>query len=128
MEKSKKILVIEDNQALVSTIQQALDDPRYQLLVAGDGQEGYTKALQERPDAIVLDIMLPGESGFSCLERLKQTEATKFIPVLILSNLGQEHEIQQGMDLGAVDYMIKADFSIQEIAGRIKKLVDQARR
>lgn len=77
-------------------------------------------------DVVLLDIILPDESGFDFLERLKSNAVYKHIPVLILSNLGQEHEIERGKKLGAVDFLVKGNYSPQEIAQRVSALLTKA--
>ena len=111
MEKTK-ILIIEDDESLVKLIEDSLDAAKFEVILALEADEGLDKAVTEQPAIIVLDVLLPGKSGFGCLEKLKSHKATKNIPVVILSNLGQDEEIKKGLKLGAVDYLVKADFSI----------------
>ena len=73
---------------------------------------------------ILLDILLPEEDGFACLKYLKDHPKTAKIPVIILSNLGQDEEIRKGINLGAVDYLVKADSSIEDILEKIRKYID----
>jgi DNA-binding response OmpR family regulator len=115
----KPILIIEDDQSLVSLIENALDPAKFNVYLALDANEGFAKALQEQPAIVILDILLPGEDGFECLKKLKEHPKTKDIPVIILSNLGQENEIRRGLGLGAVDYLLKADLSINDIIKKI---------
>ena len=118
-----KILIIEDDQSLVRIIETALDAEKFEVILALEADEGLDKAILERPDLIVLDILLPGKSGFECLQNLKDNRQTKNIPVIILSNLGQDEEVRKGLQLGAVDYLVKADFKIDEIVAKILKLI-----
>ena len=120
MTKSK-IVIIEDDESLVKIIQDALDHQKYDLTLLLPSEEALRKIADLNPVVIVLDIMLPGESGFDFLDRLKEDSRTKDIPVVILSNLGQDEEIRKGLSLGAVDYIVKADFSIYEIVHKITK-------
>ncbi|MAF14169.1 MAG: response regulator [Parcubacteria group bacterium] len=119
--KKVKILIIEDDKSLVRIIEEALDIDKFKVVLALSADEGLDKAFLEKPDLIVLDIMLPGQSGFNCLKKLKENKKTKNIPVIILSNLGQDEEIRQGQKLGAIDYLVKADFTIDEIINKIVK-------
>lgn len=122
MEK-KKILIIEDDKSLVSILRGAIDLEKFGITLALEAQEGIEKAILEHPDLIVLDILLPGQSGFECLQILKERKETRNIPVIILSNLGQEEEIRKGLELGAVDYLVKADYSIDEVIDKITKTI-----
>ena len=121
--KKIKILIIEDDKSLVRIIEEALNHDEFEVILALSAEEGLAKATSEKPKLVVLDILLPGESGFSCLKSLKENPKTKDIPVIILSNLGQDDEIIQGQKLGAVDYLVKTDFSIDEIIDKINKAV-----
>ncbi|MFA5021586.1 MAG: response regulator [Patescibacteria group bacterium] len=118
MEK-KKILIIEDDQSLVRLIKQALGENEFEVSLALTADEGLKKAVSQKPAVIVLDVLLPGKNGFKCLEELKANQQSKNIPVIMLSNLGQIEEIKKGHDLGAIDYLVKADFSVDEVAKRI---------
>jgi len=122
MEKDK-ILIIEDDESLVKIIDEALDKEKFDTILALEADEGIEKAILEKPAIIVLDILLPGKSGFECLKTLKERKETRDIPVIILSNLGQNEEIREGLQLGAVDYLVKADFSIDEVVNKITKAI-----
>ena len=117
-----KILIIEDDQSLVRIIESALDAEKFEVILALEADEGFDKAILEQPNLIVLDILLPGKSGFECLKNLKTNRRTKNIPVIVLSNLGQDEEVRKGLQLGAVDYLVKADFKIDEVVAKILKL------
>jgi|SRR3989338_2822627 len=121
MAKMKKILVIEDDRNLVRLLKDAFEGKSYTIGLALDWQEAKTKVEKFAPDLIILDILLPGESGFDILRHLKANDATKNIPVIILSNLGQEQEIRTGLELGAVDYLVKADISIDQVVAKAKR-------
>lgn len=116
-----KILIIEDDHNLVRLLKDAFEGKSYIIGLAQDWQEAKTKVEKFVPELIVLDILLPGESGFDILRHLKNNEATRNIPVIILSNLGQEQEIRTGLELGAVDYLVKADISIDQVVAKAKR-------
>jgi len=120
-----KILIIEDDKFLVSILEEAIDQEKFKVILALDSESGFQKAVSEKPAVIVLDVLLPGESGFECLEQLKKNPKTKNIPVIILSNLGQDEEVRRGMELGAIDYLVKADFKVEEIVNKIVKAVNK---
>lgn len=118
-----KILVIEDDTFLRELIVQKLDQEGYDVEEAVDGKEGVKQALAQKPDIILLDLILPGIDGFEVLRQLKEDEALAPIPVLILSNLGQKEDIDKGMKLGAKDFLIKAHFTPGEIIEKIKNIL-----
>lgn len=118
-----KVLIVEDDRELVLLLRRALSERRYEVLVAGDAEEGLPVARREHPALIILDILLPGQSGYEVLRQLKTDRATRDIPVLILSNLGQEQEARTGLSLGAVDYIIKADTTMDAVVARVDELL-----
>ena len=120
--KKRKILIIEDDQSLVKLLSESIDSEKFDVKIAPEVEEGIDKAILDQPDVIVLDILLPGKSGFDCLKKLKERKETKNIPVIILSNLGQEEEIEEGLKLGAVDYLVKADLAIDKVIEKIIKV------
>ncbi len=116
-----KILVVEDDKFLREMITRKLDRENYEVIQAVDGEEGEEKIKEERPDLVLLDLILPGIDGFTVLERAKQDPEVKDIPVIILSNLGQKSEVERGLKLGAIDFLIKAHFTPGEIIKKIKE-------
>lgn len=123
MGEQTKVLIVEDDKFLSELIATKLTKEGFEISVAGDGEEGLQKAIAEKPDIILLDIMLPGKTGFEVLTALKAHEdaTVKDIPVLFLSNFGQESKVQEGLKLGAKDYLVKANFTTGEIVDKIKK-------
>ena len=90
---------------------------------AVDGEEGIKKIKEEKPDLILLDLILPGIDGFEVLSKKKEDPALASIPVIILSNLGQKDDVEKGLKMGAVDYLIKAHFTPGEIIDKIKAVL-----
>lgn len=119
----KTILIVEDDKFLREIAAQKLEAEGFKIVAATSGNEAldYLNA-NARPDIVVLDLILPGMSGFEVLEKIKTTEALKAIPVLILSNLGQEEDIEKAKKLGATDYLVKAHFSFAEIIKKIREI------
>lgn len=117
---AKKILIIEDDKFLRELIAQKLIKEEYDISEAADGEEGIKKIEEEKPDLILLDLILPGIDGFEVLSQMKNNPALTSIPVIILSNLGQKEDVEKGLKLGAVDYLIKAHFTPAEIIDKIK--------
>ncbi len=90
-----------------------------EVLTAADGEEALRIARTERVDLILLDVVMPKLQGFEVLSALKQDDATAHIPVLVLSNLGQERDVAQAKALGAVAFLVKAHLSLQELVDRV---------
>ena len=105
------------------------EEPKFELekfvvYSAEDGIKGLKLAKEKKPDIILLDILLPKMNGFEVLEKLKSSPETKDIPVILLSNLNQKNEVEKGLSLGAVDFMIKAHFMPSEVVENIKKVIN----
>ena len=120
---AKTILIIEDDKFLRELIAQKLSKEDYEISEAIDGEEGMSKVKEEKPDLILLDLILPGIDGFEVLSQIKKDPALSPIPVIILSNLGQKEDVEKGTKLGAVDYLIKAHFTPGEIIEKIKNIL-----
>jgi len=116
----KKILIVEDDKFLRELIVKKLEKEDFQVIEALDGEEGVKKAKEEKPDLILLDLILPGIDGFEALSKIKEDPFISSIPVIILSNLGQREDVEKGLKLGAVDYLIKAHFTPGEIIEKVK--------
>ncbi len=119
----KKVLSIEDDAFLSSLVSGKLIDAGFSVITASTGKEGIAKATQERPNLVLLDIMLPDMGGFEILENLKSNPTTKDIPVIILSNLGGREEIEKGVALGAVSYLIKSNILPHEVAEMVESQI-----
>lgn len=118
-----KIVLVEDDAFLAGMYVAKLNLENFEVHLAPDGEKGLKTAQAELPSIILLDIILPKMSGFDVLKSLKENPATKDIPVILLTNLGQRDDVQKGLDLGASDYLIKAHFMPSEVVDKIKKLV-----
>lgn len=124
--KPIKVLLVEDDSFISKMYVTKFTLQKFDVLAAADGEEGLQMAIAEIPDIILLDIMLPKMDGWQVLEHLKVNERTKNIPVLLLTNLGAQEDIERGLQLGATDYMIKAHFIPSEVIEKINTLVAQA--
>jgi len=116
----KTVLIVEDDKFLRELISRKILNEGFDISEAVDGEDGLKKVKEEKPDLILLDLILPGIDGFEFLARIKEDSSLAQIPVIILSNLGQKEDIEKGMKLGAVDYLIKAHFTPREIIEKIK--------
>ena len=113
----EKILIIEDEEDLVKGLKLNLADEGYKVDWASNGEEGLRKAMEETPDLIILDIMLPKKNGLDVCRELRQKNI--FIPIIMLTAKGEEIDKVVGLEIGADDYMTKP-FSIRELLARIK--------
>ncbi len=118
-----KILIIEDEEVLAKVIQEKLEKTGDNVAVAADGEATVTIARKFVPDIVVLDLLLPKQSGFEVLRILKKDEKLKMIPVIVVSNLGEESDIKRALSLGATDYYVKSEHPLNEIIEKIKSVL-----
>lgn len=118
-----KIVLVEDDNFLAGMYVTKLNLDGFDVALASDGERGLKLAREENPAIILLDVVLPKMSGFDVLRDLKSDPKTRDIPVLLLTNLGQRDDVKKGLDLGAVDYLIKAHFMPSEVVDKIKRLI-----
>ncbi|MBL7150164.1 MAG: response regulator [Candidatus Pacebacteria bacterium] len=116
----KTILVVEDDKFLRELIVRKLKEEDFNISEAIDGEDGIKKIKEEKPDLVLLDLILPGIDGFEVLSKMKEDMSLAQIPVIILSNLGQKDDVERGFKLGVVDYLIKAHFTPGEIIEKVK--------
>ena len=120
---TKKILLIEDEQLMIDLLERKLTQEGYKILVAKDGNEGLEKMRKEKPDLILLDIVMPRMGGFEVMEEMGKEEDLKNIPIIIISNSGQPVELDRAKELGAKDWLIKTDFDPQEVVEKVVKQI-----
>lgn len=116
-----KILLIEDEEMLANMYEVKFKNEGFELTKALDGADGLAKAKSIKPDFILLDIIMPKMDGFSVLKALKEDPTTKDIPVMLLTNLGQDEDIERGKKLGSVGYLVKANITPAEVVAEVKK-------
>lgn len=120
----KNIVVIEDETQLLNVYNTMLQSDDVAVHTAVDGQQGLETIRKVHPDVILLDIMLPGGmNGFDVLEELKRDEALKDIPVLVTTNLSSEDKVAK--EIGAADYIIKANTSIEDVVAKTKEYLEK---
>jgi len=119
---AKKILLIEDEQIIVDLLQRKLTEEGYNVALAKDGEEGIKAMKAEKPDLILLDIVMPKMGGLEVMEEMQKNPDLKRIPVIIVSNSGQPIELDRAKKLGAKDWLVKTEFDPQEV---IEKVVNQ---
>lgn len=118
--QKKKILIIEDDRSLQNALVEILSKEGYETTSAFDGEEGVQKAGTEKPDLVLLDLILPKKDGYEVLAEIKKGP-NENIPVLILTNLEEIDNVQKALDLGATTFMVKSDFSLKDIIEKIKQ-------
>ncbi len=116
-----KILIVEDDKFLRDLLARKLQDEKFEVVTAIDGEEGIKKTEEEKPDMVLLDLILPSINGFEVLKKIKENPKTSAVPVIILSNLGQKEDVERALNGGAKDYLIKANFTLDEILDKIRK-------
>lgn len=117
-----KILLIEDEEMLASMYKTKFQKEGMDVDVAQDGEIGLEKAKAVNYNIILVDIIMPKLDGFATLKQLREMEQYKTLPILILTNLGQEEDIEKGKKLGATDYLIKANFTPSQVLEKIKSI------
>ncbi|KKS28797.1 MAG: Response regulator receiver domain protein [Parcubacteria group bacterium GW2011_GWA2_43_11] len=115
------VLLAEDELFLSRTFENRLTLEGFTVLLAHDGEDAIQMILKEKPDLILLDLIMPKKNGFEVLEIIKKDELVQHIPVIITSNLGQDSDIEKAMKLGAVDYIIKSNISLKDLAMKVKE-------
>lgn len=118
-----KVMWVEDDTYLTDIISRKLSGAGCTVIQAKNGEEALEFATKEMPDVIMLDILLPGMSGFEVLEKIKKDPSLKHIPVIVTSNLGQKGDIEKGEKLGAEKFLVKATVTLDEIIEETKKVL-----
>ncbi len=122
-ENKKRLLLIEDEEVILELLREKLVDAGYEVAVAKDGISGLTLIRETKPDLVLLDMVLPGLSGFEILEKMKEEGLLPALPVLIISNSGQPIELERVLHLGVRDYLIKVNFDPHEVLTRVRNLL-----
>ena len=121
---SRKILIIEDDTIFQKVLSRSLTDAGFSVRGAGDGEEGIRFADQDAPDMIILDVILPKKDGFAVMEYVSRSPKLKAIPVVVITNLEGSHDVERMMTLGAKGFLIKVNYSMDEIVQAIKNIMD----
>jgi DNA-binding response OmpR family regulator len=122
---AKKVLIVEDDEFLRSLTAKRLEKDGYQVVVAVDGESSLGIASEQMPDLILLDLLLPGLNGFEVLDKLKSNDETKAVPVIVFSNLGQQEDIEKATKAGADDFLIKANFTLDDVVSKINSFLNK---
>ncbi|MBI4049274.1 MAG: response regulator transcription factor [Candidatus Doudnabacteria bacterium] len=120
-----KILIVEDEEILLTALSEELKQQGFETVGAKDGVEGVAMASSEKPDLILLDLVMPRMDGISALKEIKANSETKDIPVVILTNLSDYDKVSDALSLGAMDYLVKANYRLEELVGKIKTVLER---
>ena len=115
-----RIVIVEDEEILLKILVEKFQQEKFEVFSAINGEEAILVTKKVNPDIVVLDIILPKKDGFEVLKELKSDANLKQIPVLVLSNLGQDEEIKKALSLGAIDYLVKTQHPIKEVVEKVK--------
>lgn len=118
-----KIILVEDDDLIRRMYEQAFEFEHLNVQSATNGKEGLDLIMQEKPDLVLLDVMMPEMNGLEVLERLKSDESVKNIPVIILTNLAADHDIQEALNRGAVKYIIKSEHTPAQIVKQVQEIL-----
>lgn len=119
MTGKKQVLIIEDEESLAQMYKTKFEREGYTVVLAADGVSGLAAAAKSTPDIILLDIILPKKDGFMVLKELKDDKKTKDIKVLMLTNLGQDEDVDKGKKMGAADYLVKANLTPAQLVDKV---------
>jgi DNA-binding response OmpR family regulator len=122
---AKKVLVVEDDSTLAQSLSKALKTGGFEVFVSNDGESGFKAAQEKKPDLIILDLVLPKKHGFKVMEDLKSHPELSLIPVIVLTNLETPHDIERASSLGVKAYLVKANYSLNEILKRVHEILDE---
>jgi len=121
--RGRRILVADDDRFLRKAVETMLVREGYTVVTAADGEEALRAARTEKPDLILLDLIMPKMRGFEVLKALKADPQIGLMPVIVLSNLGQEQDVQEAIEGGALEYFIKAELSLKDLARRVDEVL-----
>lgn len=121
----KKILFVEDEESLQKTMKEMLERNGFSVISALDGENGILFAKNEKPDLILLDLILPKKDGFEILKALKEDSRTDAIPVIVLTNLEGSADIEKVLSLGVHTYLIKSNYSLDDVLSKIKSIFEK---
>ncbi len=117
----KKIALIEDDKILSDSVYSGFKEAGFEVVRAFDGEEGLKLVETEKPDLVLLDILLPKLNGLQVAKQLKSNPSTKAIPIIILSVLDQSTSVAEALDSGVYEYIAKGDFKVEEIVAKVKE-------
>jgi DNA-binding response OmpR family regulator len=117
----KKLLIVEDDTMIASMYKTKLEQEGYMVYTAENGAQGLSMALSQKPDLILLDIIMPQLDGFTVLQELRSNASMKKVPIIMLTNLGTDEDKKKGSQFGASDYLVKANLTPTQVGEVVKK-------
>jgi DNA-binding response OmpR family regulator len=119
---SKRILLVDDSETILEMERMILQQDRYEVVTARDGQEGVTKALELKPDLILMDVIMPGLDGFAAVRRLREHPGTSRVPIVMVTSRAEAESMETGYESGCSDYIIKP-IDRMELVAKVKNLL-----
>ncbi len=120
----KRVIIVEDEDILRDLLKRKLENNGYEVEIALEGEEGLRKIKEQKPDLVLLDIVMPKMDGFTVMEEIRKDEEISDIPIIIVSNSGQPVEIDRAQDLGVKDWIIKTNFDPMEVVEMVNRFFD----
>lgn len=124
MSENKKIAIVEDEPALAGALSDKFKSEGFSVFVSSNGEEGLKSIQENKPDIVLLDIVMPVMDGLTMLKELRKTDAGKDLPVIILTNLNEADKMSEGLSDGARDFLVKSNWKIQEVVDKVKSRLD----
>ena len=121
------VLIVEDEDFLLRALEDNMVAKGYAVDTSLDGEEAMEKIGRKKPDVVLLDILMPKKDGFYVLEELKKNPKWKSIPVIVLSNLGEDESIKKALEMGADNYFVKSQHPIEEVVEEVRKLLENTK-
>lgn len=119
-----KLLIIEDDAVLRKALGEYLSAESFEVIYAEDGEIGTQMAMSEKPDLILLDIVLPKKDGYQVLQEVKSNAEMKNVPIVLLTNLGSISDVEKALEMGATTYLVKADYKLEEVTEKVKEILN----
>jgi DNA-binding response OmpR family regulator len=120
-DNKKKVLIVEDEPTLMSVLSDRLLREGFEVSLAKNGQEGLEKIGSDKPDLVLLDLLMPVMDGITVLNKLKDKDGKLPVKVIVLTNLNDDKEVAKALENGATDYLVKADWKIKDVVIKIRK-------
>jgi len=121
----KSILIIEDDDFFRELVKKKLLSVNFDVVESIDGEKGVKAIKEKKPDLVLLDLLLPNVDGFEVLSKVKSDPNLSSIPIIVLSNLGQQEDIERALKLGASDFLIKSQFDIDQVIEKIENILEK---